>query len=432
MTRPTFTLDRTALRTVISQFSWLFLSRIGGALLQAATLVIAARSAGVVEFGYLAAAIGVATVLAATSDMGVTNLAVKNRADGEPSLRTVDCLRLSNYTSIAAFGLSLIVVSALGSAVDSQLWGLLPLAVWVATEKSTEFLMGVAIADGDSKENLQSLLLRRAAILVGFALLLASGMNLILAFSTASAISGVGCLWAARRRIRPRIHGVPDTPMSNVIRESTPYWIGSATGQLRLLDVSVVSMVATPLTASVYAIPSRLTTPLRMIPTALAQIVLPYSARGGRGSGSVLAALVAGSAGVMGLVFIAALIWADDVVALLGANYAAAADPLRIVCGGLVLAGMTSVLNGILLGRDRSRYVAAVSTATSLGTLGLIAGGASVLGAEGAAYGLAIGFSLQAIALIPPTISALKDVDRTGPSGPRTVADPVPQDGHDR
>lgn len=67
---------------LFKQFSWILLGRVVAAALQAATVVILARLLGPLQFGVLAAVLGIIIWLQAVADLGMAKLVVRERSVG--------------------------------------------------------------------------------------------------------------------------------------------------------------------------------------------------------------------------------------------------------------------------------------------------------------------------------------------------------------
>jgi O-antigen/teichoic acid export membrane protein len=391
------------IRGLSRQFSWLFIARLGGAGLQAVTLLLLAREVTLTEFGIVNAVIGVGMVASAFTDFGVGAFLTKLRAANPGDAKLADAVRVNRASAVGISVAGAALLLLLGLTKSEIYLALLPLVLWIAAEKVTEALLSFAVADGDTLENTISVIFRRTTGLLVFILLVWAGIDGVFSYCVAQAVSGTLGAGLALHRLGERVPSFSGGNPFRILRESWPFWINTAAAQVRNLDVTVVAMVGGAGVAGVYAVPSRLTTPLRLIPTTLAQIALPAASRGGRGSMKALLRAVAIVMALMTVVLGAIALAADWLVSLLGSEYSDAAIPLRILCGGLLFASLASFMNSILQGRGLQNWVATTSTITGVGSLAGVAVGAWLGGAVGAVLGLALSFVVQVALLAVPT-----------------------------
>ncbi len=184
-----------------------------------------------------------------------------------------------------------------------------------------------------------------------------------------------------------------------VLSAARAYWLNTVASQLRNLDVAVVGMVAPAVQAGYYSIASRLTAPLRLIPTSLAAVVLPVASNRSVGGlarlGKMCSVAVAGMVLGYGLL---ALAMPAAVPALLGHSYLGSVGALQIVCISLPFAGAASLFGALLQGVGLKRFVALTSSSTGVLAL-LLVGIGAMRGPESAAVGLGISFGVQAVVL---------------------------------
>jgi len=394
---------------LLRQFLWLFTSRVLGALLQAAFLLQAAATAGPSMFGLISAVVGALMAASALMDFGVGTFLTRARASSPLSPLVNAGLRLNLLSALLLGVISATCMAALGFVVDTRFWQLLPLAVWVSAEKVSDGWLSLAVADGDTRENTLSVLVRRvSAVLVFTVLLVLSNGPVALMFSIASMVSAALGVIVTTQRLRRRIPSRNSAALRRVFRLAWPYWINTAATQLRNLDSAIVASVASTAVAGIYGVPSRLTSPLRMIPTTLAQIALPAAARGGRAGMTQLIRAIFIVMGLMTAILGGVLLGAPLAPLVLGRAYTDAVLPIQILAAGLWFASLCSFGNSLLQGRGRPSYVAAVSTATTLFALSAIGLGALLGGAVGATLGLSSSFVLQLSLLLGPALRTVR------------------------
>src|SRR5699024_7449831 len=133
-------------------------------------------------------------------------------------------------------------------------------------------------------------------------------------------------------------------PLRAVLDLARPYWINTLAVQLRNLDAGIVGAMASPGVAGYYASASKLTSPLRMLPTSLAVVILPHAARTRRDSAKTIANLVLLSGALVGIIYISLIFLVPWLVPIfLGSEYQPSIVPLQIVLMGLVFAAFTSL-----------------------------------------------------------------------------------------
>ena len=387
-----------ARNSLLSQFLWLASGRAGGALLQAVTLGLVARWVGPIHFGHVAGVVGAAQASVALADLGISPTLLRMRSTDPHDPRVRGLLSLNRRVSFVLlacwFGALTTAAAVTG---DRTFLLLLGVAVWVAAEKNTETSLMVTLADGCTRDITLSLGLRRivtTTLLVGGT---AVGAPALLAYGCALAVSGIlGWAWTWRR-VEAALPATRPGPVRPLLRAALPFWLNSMAIQARNLDVVVVGLAASPAAAGLYAAPSRLSGPLGLLPSSLAQVLLPAAARGGRDSArQARTAGVMMTAVVMVLFGGLALVLGRIVPAVLGPGFEGAVTPLRILLVGLVFFGITASLVSVLQGRGDEWYVAW----TNLAILGLclpgVAVGAALAGASGAATAVSATYALQA------------------------------------
>ncbi|MGP5115508.1 lipopolysaccharide biosynthesis protein [Corynebacterium casei] len=384
---------------LFKQFSWILLGRVVAAALQAATVVILARLLGPLQFGVLAAVLGIIIWLQAVADLGMAKLVVRERSVGSSPGKVSGALWV-NSGSTVILGLILILsFIAAGILFDEVFFLMLPLAISAASEKNADTWLGVAIADGDTHLNSLNLVGRRALALAGFLLLTSIEFAPILAYSVAVAVAALCSVVFAHRHVS-KLGVAEREPLRITLDAARPFWINTLAVQLRNLDAAIVGFLASPVVAGYYASASKLASPLRMLPTSLAVVVLPHAARTREGSGKTIARLVLLAGTLVGLIYISLLLVVPWLVPMiLGFEYQDSIVPLQIVLMGLVFAAFTSLFGAVLQGRGFPGEVATASVATTIYLLVALLVLTPLGGALGAALALATSFALEAVAL---------------------------------
>lgn len=381
------------------QFSWILMGRVIAAAIQAVTVIILARFLGPHQFGVLAAVLGIIIWLQAVADLGMAKLVVRERSAGTSTGLVSGGLWL-NSRSTLILGLAL-TLAFLGAAtfLDEAFYLMMPLAISAASEKNADTWLGVAIADGDTHLNSLNLVCRRALALAGFLLLTSIEVAPMLAYSVAVAVAALCSVVFAHRHVS-KLEISEREPLRNTLDAARPFWINTLAVQLRNLDAVFVGVLASPVVAGYYASASKLSSPLRMIPTSLALVILPHAARTRKDSARKVARLVLLSGTLAGTIYASLVFIVPWIVPIvLGDEYESSIVPLQIVLVGLVFAAFTSLFGAVLQGRGFPQLVASASVGTTIYLLIALLVLTPLGGAAGAAFALATSFALESIAL---------------------------------
>lgn len=388
-------------KKLASQFAWVSVGRLLGALIQAVTMLLLARDLGPHEFGIFSAVLGTVIVVQSALDLGIATMVVKERAADPQSPVIHSALRVADHSSFVLAGVIGLPLVALGTLLDPFFLLLLPLSVWAACERHSETWLSVPLADGDARINTQNLLIRRTATALLYVGAVFAGIHAAVAFSAAMALTALISLIVIRKVVSGRLTP-PLAPLTvrEIVRISWPFWVNSLGTQARNLDTLLVSALAGPSQAGLYAATSRATGPLRILSTSMAAVLLPASAGKERKQLRKLFKLVWAMTAVCGLLYGALMVLVPAVVQLfLGEDYRGAVLPLQIVLAGLVFAALSSLFNSILQGAGLQYYVAKTSVITTSACLILVSIGSLFQGAIGAAMALSISFVFQSAIL---------------------------------
>lgn len=391
---------RSGARGLAGRFAWVAGGRIVAALIQALTLIVLIRSITPSNFGFISAVLGVVTLAQTLADLGVSTFIIRERAANEGNGIVTTALHLSNRLSaILAVSLAIILVS-LAVFVDPRYWQLTPLAIWSAYERNADTWLGVAFADGDVWVNTLNLIARRLALLAGFFLLTLTDIPPMLSYAVVSAVCALGSSFFAHNFVRKRLVPGIVTKWAKIISYSWPYWLNSVATQARNLDVTIAAAVSGATQAGFYSASSRLTSPLRILPTSLASILLPYAAKKNSSNISRLALATIGMSIGMTVLYVGlALLCPIVVPVLLGDDYIDAIPSIQIACLGLGFAAAASLLGALLQGVGLRHFVAQASVAMTVACLVGVGIGAYFLGAVGGAIALALSFVIQSVLL---------------------------------
>ena len=407
MTAVTSEAAQTTTRGLVLQYLWLVVSRVAAAVLQAATVLLLARWTQPSTFGQIVAVLGVLVVLGALADLGLGPLLLREKSSDHDSSVTAGILRLNFLTSGA-----LLFCTAAGIGILSinskEYLALLPLAIWIAAEKNGDVWLNVAIADGRTHLSAASLMLRRTLSL-GLFVGISKFCDVPLAFALGQAIASVLVNFVMRALLRPAVNYRPAPTYRQLTRRAFPFYLNSVGAQLRNLDVAIVFAVGGSLAGGVYAVPARLTSPMRMLPASLGPVIMRYATKGTRAAFRAiriasLSVMVIMTSGMVVLVICAPTL----IEVALGQSYLPSVLALRITCVGLVFAFAISLETSFLQGRGYEHFVGRVAIVVSALLLPAIALGAGLFGAVGAAAAVAVSFAIHSLLLAPKTAASMK------------------------
>lgn len=388
-------------RKLASQFAWVSGGRFVGAILQALLLILLARDAGPADFGMFSAVFSSATIIQTLAGFGVSTLIIRERAKSKDSELLVGGLALTIPIGSILFITLLLILVTLGVLIDVRFLYLAPLAVWAACERHADTWLGLAIADGDAYVNTVNVISRRVIALCAYTLLVGV-LHPLLAFALCQCVASVVSAVTVHRFVGRRITLTCESASAKkVFSASLPFWVNSLGTQARNLDVAVVTGVAGLTQAGLYAAASRVTSPLRIVSTSLATVLLPMASSGRKRDIVRLLGLSAGVVGVMAVIYLLGALnmpWIVEV--LLTESYAQAVAPLQIVLLGLCFAAGASLLSALLQGVGSQAYVARTAVTTTIFCLVSVGIGASMWGAVGASWGLFCSFFLQMVLLL--------------------------------
>jgi len=390
-------------RPFLGQVAWVSGGRIGGALIQALSVVLVLRLLDPGEFGLLSGVLSLATISQTAIDMGVATFISRERAARPDSGAIATALRFNAISSLALTGvvLTALVVVWLASGNSIYLY-MLPLAFWVSGERNADARLSVVFADGDAKINVINLLARRALSVIVFVVLAAVGVNPVLSFALGSAIAALSSSLFANFYVRRRVTTPPSISYRELLRLSRAYWVHAVASQARNFDVILVTTITGATQAGFYSTASRLTNPLTLLTSSLASTLLPAASRASAVSQSLrpllrIATVVVGSmSAIYAVIYFAAPFL---VTSVLPAEYADTTRVIQFVVAGLPFAAVASILSSVMQGQGHKRFVASTSTLATLTCLALIAVGSLNWGAIGAGAALSVTLCLQAVAL---------------------------------
>lgn len=372
-------------------------ARVTATAAQALTLLIMARSLGAPAFGQFAAVLGGMMALGSLADGGATNAVGRHHTT--PST-IVQILRAGRLLSLATLLISVPVLAVLvhqsGSAILVACWFL---CAWLPLERQAEVNSAYLLARGRQTVVCATYLLRRLPTLAAV-LMTPAAVAPVLAFAVTMFAAAAASAVVLGRRVaeelvpagRAGARLVPDRAIWALLR---PFWFATAGQGVRQIDVAVLGAVAGTAVAGVFAPASRLVPALLLVPGTYTQLLL---GRLSAGQASLTARRLAGVALFTTTSFLTLAVLADVwVPLLLGEEYRASVDVIRVVIASLIFAALSSTVASSLHATDRAAYVAVAVWTGATTTIGLVAVLGAAYGAMGAAVAVAAGYLLQLV-----------------------------------
>lgn len=379
--------------------------------MQAASLTLVARWSGPAEFGFFAAAYGIALVAQTVADCGLTKYIVQLRVSDRSDGGIGAALRLGRNISIISTVVGTTALVAVTTQVPSVA-ALCLMPLWMSAEKQVEAWLGVSLADGKLWYNATSLVFRRLGALLVLVVAHAAGMNPIQGYLIGLSAFSLLAWWQIRL-VTNDVHTDRKARAKVLLAGGRHYWFNSLAVQAMNFDVTVVAAMASAQSAGYYAAASRLTTPLRIVPTSFATLLFPAAAKARLSGARPLLRAVGGLIAITTVMYIGLAVALPILVPIvLGPSFAPAAGVIQVVCVGLIFAAITSQFNSLMQGWGYLRAVTIISMASTLLSLAAIAVAAVGWGALGAGYALAGGYVVQ-LAIQTVTIASILRKQRT-------------------
>lgn len=388
-------------RLLLTQFAATSIGRVISTLLQALSFTLLARNTLPSEFGIVTTFIGLALLAQAISDLGLSTFIIRERARSKTNGDVTYALHLNDRISILLALSTGLVLITLGICMSQRWFWLLPLCIWIAAEKNAMTWLGVAYADGDWSVNLWNLVGRRTVAIIVFVALESIVANVVLAFSLSWSVTSLLASWQAHRTVRPTLPSISTIPLRTLLRDSNHYWINSMGVQAKNLDLAIANLSAIPHEVGIFAAASRLTGPLRLLPTSLASALLPIASRDQSIPNRRLVrniSLLAMSVMTLlyGILFFTLPLL---VPILLGEQYNESVPAMQVIMIGLPFAAGSSLLTSSLQAEGFKSVTAKISVGSTAIYLALVWYSFANLGATAAGAGMSVSFFLQFLAL---------------------------------
>lgn len=348
-------------------------------LLFAGTMTVAARNLTVAEFGYLTGAYAIATLSTDISDLGTGMRYIVRHHSMQLEAARAELSKLITCRALVHVSLLLLWV-AFGIATDT----LAPATCAGA--------LGFALS---LRSTLQAAARARQAYTESSVLIGCErgfGLVLIILLSASTVAQTLGCLAAGslaasipalyRERFRPGLAGT-----LSLYREARHFGVAALVSDLNAVEIPMVGLIAGAVASGLFAVPSRLLVPLGLLGGAVGAVLLrELSSR----PADVIRGIVLRTAFLVGvgvlLLVLPIAVFADPLLAAtLGPDYGDAADAVRFGCAAAVASAAIQPIVAGLQSMHRDKLVALMATAQICLYLPLVALGAFLGQATGAA-----------------------------------------------
>lgn len=393
----------TVLPKGMGEFAWAISGRGAAAVLQAASLVLLARFSDPADFGLTMAVQGGLLTVAFLLGFGFGPYASITQAKSQFSEEVSRVVYLNQRTSLGAGAVCLAFLVIAGSIHPSIMF-LIPFAFAMAAHRNSSVWEGIAVANGRIRLFSLTLLLRRLLLVLVFLGGAVSGVNPLLAYASAYAVSEMAINWNLKRSLGRIPQPSVRPSFRDVSRRSMPYWIESVSVQLRGLDVSFAGLAGGAVVSGLYAVPARLSSAILMVPSTFANLCLPRIARGTRRT-FLSVGLASIPVMILVIVLLAILsVFAESIIRIvLGDEYVNATLPTQIFCIGFALLSIVTIANAMAQGIGLTRQVAVSSMVGAALVVIFVGIGALSFGAEGSSWGYSSAIFVQLIILCSVT-----------------------------
>lgn len=357
-------------KKVVKNFSWALLGRIFAAVCQTLGIILLARWETVNNFGLVVSILAITTVLIAFIDFGLNTFMIKERAKDSSSTLVNYCIKINSTITFIAGSIFFLIILLLGFYTNSFFFYILPLTFWLVFEKRNEQLLAIYIADGNNKKATQLLTIRRFLGLLLFIILFnLFNINPSFAYSISILVSSVLLYKFTIKDLSINLSLKFDYKLKILFKETFPYWINSLFAQLRNIDVTIVSLISTPIHAAYFGFINRAVAPLNMVATSMASVVLPSVSKKEINNEQFYFYLIF-TTFLSSIPFIILFFTVDLLIPFaLGVKYIETIPLFKIICVGLIFFSASSITASILQGIDLQKKVANVniiSTSTYL------------------------------------------------------------------
>ncbi|WP_271800494.1 hypothetical protein [Dietzia maris] len=374
--------------------SFAVVARILSAAVQALLLLIVAREAEPSQLANLIALLAAMGFAATAIELGVARELTVVAAKGNGTefsylsrIHAAGCMAFVLLVSIVSFAIEL---------------GFLPaiLAIYTAAERRISALMGATVAIGRLNTSSAVLIIGRLVLLtVYFSGLVVFPENPIGVYAGATAISSVMLATAFHLYSRPASAvSAERRTLRAILGVSLHFWAATMLGQLRSLDVVLVTALFPSSSAALYALPSRALQPMRLIGTSIAGTAFPIAASGDRARTSQLLRISALTSVVAALALGGLAPFLPSILtALIGAEYQSAAMAFVLMAIGAAINIPGAVLSSVLQAHGFQRAITLLGVLLTAFQFVSIVILAAAYGINGAAAAVPATFAIQLI-----------------------------------
>ena len=346
-------------------------------------------------FGSLSGAIGIAIVVAAFGDFGVNGWTIRALAHSPAAIGIFRQTLTAKLTLATILGVAWVAISLV--ALNSSLK--IPIAL-LAGYLLSLIVAGTLTVPFRASENMTVVsvvgALEKAVTLAVWLVIQAHGGHGLEALPIALVAGGTASVVCALVLIPRRFLAIASPSFRDVFdlwRSSYSFGMVGVSAQIQRVDVAIVSGVAGPYAAGVYAAPARMAGFLAVIPASFSAAVFPRIARSSRDGSSRRPEFLGAAAvlALMALLLVVGAIAAPVLVPLaLGKAYLSSVGVLRIYLLAVFVNSANQPLLAFLQADGYEHYVGRAMIAAAIVGLLAIAGGGYVYGAVGAAAGALI------------------------------------------
>jgi O-antigen/teichoic acid export membrane protein len=373
------------------QVAWSMVARTASAFLQVLVLVLLARGLPPDRFALVITVNVALQVTVAVNGFGLLRQIEfrRSRDRGDPTLESLFALRLW-FSYASAFGwvvLCLVMYAITGSEFSLAM---LPAAVWLLVEQTTQVWNGVSVVDGHTVDLVGSYFTRRFPVVLFLLVALAADLPMIWAWTLGLAAgSFLSYAWGYRsQEAWARVMWPRRASMRERVPFDLGYWWGLVGVQLRDFDVAVVHAVDVA-ASGFYAFPARLVSPMNLVTAAAATSAFPKVARGGLTRRHLRLGLTLGLVPVTVVALVTALA-APLLPVILGEAYEGSVEVMRVACVTAVLSGAGTMVATMVQGHS-------TQAAREVGYLAL---GMALLQVVAAGVGAALDGAVLAAAMV--------------------------------
>ncbi len=373
--------------------------------------LLAARSLGPAIFGPLSGAIGIAILAASFGDFGINGWTIRALARSQSSIELFKQTLTAKLTLVTLMALAWVVVS-IATLRGSPLQ--LPIAL-LAGYMLSLVVAGTLTVPFRASENMSVVSLVGAvekAVTLGVWLAMQSfgryRPELILPVAL---LAGGGASVACAAVFIPRRFLAITAPSLRQIVElwqsSYSFGMVGVSAQIQRADVAIVSGLAGPYAAGVYAAAARLVSFMSVIPASFSAAVFPRLARSSREANSRRAELIGAAAMVALMVLLLGTfgVLAPLAVRLaLGPAYLSSVPVFRIYLLVVLINAANQPLLALLQAEGHEHYTGRVMVVAAIIGLLAVAAGAYAGGATGAAVGAVVLQLLQLVLFASKTL----------------------------